>query len=132
MSHKSYPRVARVNHIVQEVIADTLEELDDDNLEMVTVTSCDVSPDLRHAKVFISTLGDDDKKQRALDALERNKGRIKRAMSESIRMKYLPDLHFMPDPATETGWSIETIINDVHSRAGASSLRSDSLDDSIE
>lgn len=131
MSHKSYPRVARVNHIVQEVIADTLEELDDDDLEMVTVTSCDVSPDLRHAKVFVSTLGDDAKKEKALAALERNKGKIKRAMSSSIRIKFMPDLHFMADPATETGWNIETIINDVHAKTGSMSLRNDTLDDSI-
>ncbi len=129
MPHKSYSRIARVNHLVQEVIAEEIELIDDDDLELVTITGCDVSADLRHAKVFISTLGDEEKKQRALVALEKHKGRIKRAMSGSIRMKFLPDLHFMGDPSIEVGFHIESLIKNVHDRDGSLSLRADSAFD---
>lgn len=130
MPHKSYSRLARVNHLVHEVIAETLEEIDDDDLELVTVTGCDVSADLRHAKVFISTLGDDARKQRALEALDKHKGQVKRAMSSSIRMKFLPDLHFMGDPSVEAGWQIENIIKEVNDRSKESNtVRADSAFD---
>ena len=129
MSHKSYPRVARVNSIIHEIIAEEIELIDDDDLTMVTITGCDVTSDLRHAKVFLSVLGDDDAKQRALDALERYKGRIKRALSSSTRMKFLPDLHFQHDPSIDAGFHIDSIIRDVHKREGSLAVREDPLED---
>jgi ribosome-binding factor A len=128
MAHKSYSRISRVNHLVQEVIAETLEEIDDDDLEMVTVTGCDVAPDLRHAKVFISTLGDNARRDKALEALDAHKGEIKRAMSASIRMKFLPDLHFMADPSVDAGWKIEAVLKDVKSREGSPAVRADGIE----
>ncbi len=121
--------MARVNHLVHEVIADTLETIEDPNLELVTVTGCEVSADLQHAKVFISTLGDNEKRERALEALRKHKGEIKRAMSASITMKFLPDLHFMADPSVDAGWKIEEIIKDVHNRENDTKVRSDTLED---
>ncbi len=129
MPHKSYSRISRVNHLVQEVIAEELELIDDDDLELVTVTGCEVSADLHHAKVFISALGVDEKTEKALLALERHKGRIKRAMSASIRMKFLPDLHFMRDPSIEMGLQIDALIKDVHKRDGFLAVRSDNFED---
>jgi ribosome-binding factor A len=50
-SPRKYPRTARVNEVVREVLAEELERLSDPRLGLVTVTSVDVSPDLRHATV---------------------------------------------------------------------------------
>lgn len=96
---------------------------------MVTVTGCDVSPDLRHAKVFISAFGDEVRRELALKALEQNKGRLKRAMSKSTRMKFLPDLHFSVDPSIEIGFKIEKIIKAVHDKDGELAVRGDHLVD---
>jgi ribosome-binding factor A len=49
---RPYPRRARVNEIVREVLADEIERLSDPRLGLVTVTGVDVSPDLRHATVY--------------------------------------------------------------------------------
>lgn len=129
MAHKSYSRVARVNHLVQEVVAEEIELIDDDALELVSVTGCEVSADLRHAKVFISALGGTSERQSAIDVLERNRGRIKRALSSSTRLKFLPDLHFLVDPSIDVGFHIEEIINDVHSRGDSLSIRTDHVSD---
>lgn len=126
MAHKSYSRVARVNHLIQEVLAEEIELIDDDDLELITVTGCDVSPDLRHAKVFISAMGNDEKREKALVALEEHRGRLKRAMSKSTRMKFLPDLHFMGDPSIDTGFAIEVAIKNIHNNKGSFAVRSDS------
>ena len=53
-SSRRYPRTARVNHVVHEVVADELERIDDDRLELTTVTGVEVDPDLRHATVWLS------------------------------------------------------------------------------
>ncbi len=129
MAHKSYSRVSRVNHLIQEVLAEEIELIDDDDLVMTTITGCDVSPDLRHAKVFISVLGDDKHRDRALSALQNNKGRLKRAMSKSTRLKFLPDLHFLIDPSIDIGFKIEKIIQDVHDKDGQLAVRDDNLAD---
>lgn len=121
--------MSRVNTLVHEVIADTLETIEDPALELVTVTGCEVSPDLHFAKVFISTLGDNERREKALEALERRKGEIKRSMSSSIRMKFLPDLKFMADPSVDAGWKIESIIKDVHDRQSQGNVRNDNLED---
>lgn len=129
MPHKSYSRVSRINHLVQEVLAEELELIDDEDLDLVTITGCDVAADLRHAKVFVSALGNPEKLAKALEALERHKGRLKRAMSSSTRMKFLPDLHFMGDPSIDVGFQIEELIKNVHDREGEMSLRNDKLED---
>ncbi|MFN8015592.1 MAG: 30S ribosome-binding factor RbfA [Acidimicrobiia bacterium] len=125
MAHKSYSRVARVNHLVQEILAEEIELIDNNDLEMVTITGCEVTSDLRHAKVFISALGDTEKVEKGLQALEKNKGRLKRALSSSTRMKFLPDLHFLVDPSIEMGYKIESIIQDVHNHEGSLKIRDD-------
>lgn len=127
MAHKSYSRVSRVNRLIQEVIAEAIELMDDPQLDMVTITGCDVSADLRHAKVFVSALGDESKKQAALIALEKHKGHLKRVLSSSIRMKFLPDLHFLGDSSIEVGYQIESIISQVHDRGGSLAVRSDTI-----
>ncbi len=55
-SSRDYPRTARVNRLVQEILADTLEELDDERVELLAITTVEVEPDLRHATVYFDTL----------------------------------------------------------------------------
>ena len=55
-SARRYPRTARVNEVMLEVLADELERMSDPRLELVTLTGVEVSRDLAHAKVFYSTL----------------------------------------------------------------------------
>ena len=54
---KRYPRTARLNEAVLEVLADELERMNDPRLELLTFTGVDVSRDLSHATVYFSTLG---------------------------------------------------------------------------
>src|SRR4051794_34229062 len=55
-SQRRYPRTARVNEVMLEVLADELERLNDPRLELVTFTGVKVSRDLGHANVYFSTL----------------------------------------------------------------------------
>ena len=69
MANKSFSRMSRVNSLIHRVLADELEELDENDLEMCTITGVSISPDLRHGDVFISVFGDIKRQELALIAL---------------------------------------------------------------
>jgi ribosome-binding factor A len=106
-SGRDYPRAARVNEVLRQVVADELERLADadERLRLVTVTSVEVSNDLRFATVFVGTLGPD-----AADALEERRGQLQRSLARQVRMKRTPRLHFASDPALASGARVEEIL----------------------
>ena len=66
---RDYPRTARLNQLFHEILAEELERIDDDRLELVTVMSVDCESDLRHATVYYDTLGGEDDDEEVLEAL---------------------------------------------------------------
>jgi ribosome-binding factor A len=102
-----YPRTARVNQVLREVIADSLERLsaDDARLGLLTVTGVDVDPDLRHATVWLSSLSDE-----AAEVLAEERGEIQGAIGRQVRMKRTPQLKFAVDPAVVNGERIDGIL----------------------
>ena len=109
-----YPRTARVNELLREIIGDSLERLDDDRLGLVTVTAVTVDPDLRRAAVEISSLGEaeDD----ALEALAEHRVRLQTAIAKQARLKRTPELRFEVDRAIERGARIEQLLREEHER----------------
>ena len=107
---RRYPRSARVNEILREVLADALERLSDtdERLALLTITGVDCDQDLRHALVFFSSLGDD-----AQGALSEARVRLQLAVSQQVRLKCTPQLRFAPDPAVSAGARIEDILRDL-------------------
>ena len=104
---KRYPRVARVNEALREVVAETLEELDDERLELVTVTGVQTDPDLRHAHVYYSALTG---QTHVADALAEHRVRLQAAIARQMHLKRTPQLDFRPDPAIIEGLKIDAII----------------------
>src|SRR5947209_10797292 len=88
-SARRYPRMARVNELVHETIADELERLSDPRLELVTVTGVEVSPDLRHATVFYSPhAADAERKQQTAIALRSAARHLRAELGRQVRLKY--------------------------------------------
>ncbi len=112
-SHRRYPRTARVNHVVQEVVADELERIDDDRLEMATVTGVEVDPDLRHATVWLSSLSSESE-----EALGQHRVRLQAAIGRQMRMKRTPELRFRMDPAVQSGQRVEDILRGLEEDRG--------------
>jgi len=114
-SARRYPRMARVNELVHETIADELERLSDPRLELVTVTGVEVSPDLRHATVFYSPrAADAERKQQTAIALRSAARHLRAELGRQVRLKYVPELTFREDPAIEQGERVEAIIRELH------------------
>jgi ribosome-binding factor A len=104
---RRYPRSARVNEILREVLADEISRISDqdDRLGLLTVTGVVCEPDLRHAVVLLSSLGPD-----AEEALGSARVRLQSAVSTQVRLKRTPQLRFAADPAVAAGTRIDDIL----------------------
>ena len=113
---RRYPRTARVDKLVQAVVADALERSDDERLGLLTVTGVHVDPDLRHAVVFYATHEARDEAG-VSEALEEARTGVQSAIGREVRMKRTPQLRFERDPAMDAGWRVEEILRQVRSEA---------------
>lgn len=113
-SSRRFPRMARVNEVVHEALADELERLTDPRLELVTITGVQVTPDLREATVYFSTLATVTPTGDAEAALRAAASRLRARLGKQVRLKYLPRLRFREDPAIVEGQRMEDIIRDLH------------------
>jgi ribosome-binding factor A len=97
----------RVNQVLRQVLAEELERLADadERLRLVTVTSVDTAPDLRHATVYLSSLSED-----AAVALADRRAQLQRAVARQTRMKRTPLLEFTADPAVIAGSRVEEVL----------------------
>ncbi len=109
--HLRYPRVARVNQLLREVVAEEIERLSDSDqrLSLLTVTDVATDPDLRHSTILFSSLDEP-----ASEALEENRAKIQKAIASQVRMKRTPQLKFSLDEAIVSGQKIEAIIQKIH------------------
>ena len=109
-------RADRVGDLVRQVLSELLlRGVKDPRVAagFVTVTDVDVSPDLRHARVYISTLGDDAARKAALAGLTSAAGWLRRELGRQIHTKYTPELTFMRDPSFETASRVESLLADL-------------------
>jgi ribosome-binding factor A len=106
-------RMRRVNEAVKEVLGTALPELKDPRIGFVTITGVETSPDLRHAKVFVSVLGSEKKRERTLQGLEAAHGPLQARLARELRMKRTPQLAFEYDPTVERGVRMTQLIDEL-------------------
>ena len=111
---RDYPRTARLNQLFQEILAEELEKIDDDRLELVTVMSVTVDNDLRHATMYYDTLGGEDHDEEVLEALAEHRGRLQGAIGRQARVKRTPELHFKPDDVGRGAARLEEVLRNLH------------------
>jgi ribosome-binding factor A len=107
-----FPRSARVNEVLREVLAEALERLadTDDRLALLTITGIETDPDFRRAKVLFASLGDEGR-----DALEEARVRLQAVVASQARLKWTPQLSFAADPVIATGQRVEDLLRRLHS-----------------
>lgn len=104
------PYLRKVDEALHHVIAEEVERLKDPGLGFVTITGVDTSPDLRHARVYYSVLGDEAQHRETEAALLRASPRVRAVVGRQVRLKFLPELHFERDAAIESGRRMEEIL----------------------
>ncbi len=112
-TRRNYPRTARVNELLREILGDALERIDDDRLELVTVTGVDCEPDLRRAQVFYDSIEGADGDAAMLEALGEVRYRLQSEINAQARLKRTPELLFQPDPVLRSAAHIEDLLRGV-------------------
>ena len=106
-------RMRRVNEAVKHVLAETLPELKDPRIGLITVTAVDTAPDLRHATVYVSVLGSSRKQRASLLGLEAAHGILQSRIARQLRLKRTPQLTFEYDPSVERGVRMTRLIDEL-------------------
>jgi len=110
-------RIERVNQLIRQEISELLQrEIKDPRLsQFIAVTEVVTSPDLRHAKVFISFISNPQQKKEALDALSGASNFLRKEMAKKLRLRRIPELSFHWDDSIERGAQIMKLIDQVSS-----------------
>jgi ribosome-binding factor A len=106
-------RLRRVDEAVKEVLSEGIGELKDPRIGFVTVTGVRTSRDLRHARVFVSVLGSERKRERSLEGLAAAHGVLQARLARELRMKRTPQLAFEYDPSVERGVRMTQLIDEL-------------------
>jgi ribosome-binding factor A len=109
----SAERMRRVDEAMREVLSDAItQDLKDPRIGFVTVTAVDTSPDLRHARVFVSVLGDDNQRKLTLAGLKSAHGFLQRRVAAELRTKNTPTLEFAYDDTVDRAQRVEQILRE--------------------
>jgi ribosome-binding factor A len=101
----------RVDEAIREILADAIPRcVKDPRVGFVTVTDVNTSPDLRHAQVFVSALGDDAARAACLEGLTSAHGVLQRELGRLVRMKRTPTLTFNLDDTSLRAARLEELI----------------------
>ena len=99
-------------------------EVRDPGVGFVTVTEVRMSPDLRHARVYVSILGEDEQKEESLAALDRARGFLKAQIGKRLRLRYVPELRFTVDETLDHAERIESLLEGTTDLDGAGDTES--------
>lgn len=114
-------RTTRVNELLRAEISELLlREVKDPRVSrgMVTITEVQVSPDLRHAVVYVSHLGTEAERKEALEGLKNSSHFLHRELVHRLSLRNVPELVFKFDPSIERGARLAELINQVGAERG--------------
>jgi ribosome-binding factor A len=108
-----YRRTDRINEqLRQEISLLIRSEVRDPRVGLATITEVETSPELDHARVYITTLGDEDEKEEILNGLKSAAPFIRGQLGKRLRMRRIPELHFQIDKKLENAMRIESLLRE--------------------
>lgn len=111
MSHR---RPARVADLVKQEVSKIIQhETKDPRIGFVTLTSVEVSIDLRHARIYFSVLGSSADRMVSLEALDRAKGYIRSQLGRRIKLRHIPELLFSYDDSFDYAQRISNVMRSI-------------------
>jgi len=109
-SSHGYPRTARLSEVLREVIADELTRIDDERLELVTVTSIDVDPEMNRAIVYFDSMFGEEGDEGVIEALNEHRARMQSSINRQMHARKTPILSFRPDEVIRSAARIEELL----------------------
>jgi ribosome-binding factor A len=102
----------RVDEAVREVLSDGIAtQLRDPRVGFVTVTGVKTSSDLRHARVYVSVLGDEEQREASLAGLRSAHGFLQGLLASELKLKHTPALTFVYDESIDRGMRISRLLD---------------------
>jgi ribosome-binding factor A len=98
--------------LIQEIASILQKEIKDPRIGFVTLTGAELSPDLRHAKVFYTALGDDAARERSESGLKSASPYIRREVSHRLRLKVSPEIRFVFDTSLDRGERLDQLLEE--------------------
>ena len=110
-------RIDRIEEQLRIELSEVIErEIQHPRIGLVTVTRVNVSPDLRHARVFVTVLGGEDQRKKTIEGLRSAASYIRRCVSQRLQhLKRMPELTFGYDESVEKGIRIEELLDQIKS-----------------
>lgn len=110
-------RVGRTSEDIKRELTDIMHHIKDPRVSsLLTIIKVELSNDMSHCKVYISSLEGMDKAKEAVKGLNNANGFIKHEINTRIKMRRVPDFHFIPDDSTEYSADIARILNSLDIR----------------
>jgi ribosome-binding factor A len=107
-------RTERIDELLRQEIGQALErELADPGIGFVTVTDVETSPDLAHARVWVSVIGTEEQRKETLAALRRAMPYVRHGLNSKIRLRRIPELDVRLDDSIERGTRVLHLINEL-------------------
>ena len=107
-------RTERIDELLRQEIGQALErELTDPGIGFVTVTDVETSPDLAHAKVWVSVIGTDEQRKATLSALRRAMPYVRHSLNSKIRLRRIPELEVRLDDSLVRGTRVLHLLDEI-------------------
>jgi len=109
-SSHGYPRTARLSEVLREIIADEFTKIDDERLDLVTITAIDVDPELNRAIVYFDSMFGEEGDEGVQEAMGEHRARIQASINRQMRARKTPILSFKPDEVIRAAARIEELL----------------------
>ena len=109
-------RMEKVQKLARQVLGEEIQNLKDPRVGFATITAVKITPDLRHARVWVSVLGTDEEAKSTMAGLDSARPFLRSELGRQMRMKYLPELVFELDKGAEEAQRLDEIFHKIHSQ----------------
>ena len=106
-------RLERVNELIRRELSEIINREVTFHAALVTVQQVDITPDLKHAHVFISVIGSADDGKEAMARLHASRVNLQHLLSKRVVLKFTPHLHFKLDESIERGNRIIDLLGQI-------------------
>lgn len=115
----------KVQKLARQVLGEEIQNLKDPRVGFATITAVKITPDLRHARVWVSVLGSEDEAKDTMAGLNSARPFLRSELGRQMRMKYLPDLVFELDKGAEEAQRLDEILHRIHAHDAGDEAPSD-------
>lgn len=107
-------RIERLGREIARGVAEIIQQdISDPRLGFVSVVGSKVSPDLKHARVFVSVMGDEKRKKLTMKGLKHAAGYIRRGLADRLRIRECPELVFSLDDSIDKAFRVSKILDEI-------------------